>query len=586
MNTLGYIVGIALISVAIYYGINAWKSREREAYKNKIRRGLETLDEIKEHAKEFNQKSIVKVTDNIYMAIGYALANSIMIIGPDGIIIVDVTESYDSAKEIFAEFRKITNKPVTDIIYTHNHADHTYGAKAFVEDENNRPNIWAHRSILKALALNFNGPNVAHYVRAMRQFGVFLPELSAGIGFKLNIGKEGMTTGFLYPNKFIDGEELDISLAGIPIKILHIPGETDDQIGVWVPKQKAFLCADDLYKAFPNLYAIRGTKSRELMQWVNSLDKMIELEPEKLVPSHTRPVIGREEIMKLLIEYRDAIQYVHDQSVRLINYGYHPDEIGNIVQLPKQLLANPFLKEFYGTVKWSAKSVFIDYEGWFSGDPVDLDPLTRSEKAERMVKLIGTEKIVKSAKDALNSGDFQWALELSAYVLRADPGHRDAKDIKIESLTALGSRQTSVNGRNYYLTSALEEATDLKFKASKETKEALVREFPIDYVISAFSVLFKPEDCSDKNETLYIELDEPPSHHFIQFRNGVAIVKNKAPKQWDIKLKTSETVWKDVILQNRNTLAAIATGEILIEGGTLALNSFMGCFDKDITFVA
>ena len=66
------------------------------------------------------------------MAIGYALANSIMVIGQDGVIIVDVTESYDSAKEIFAEFRKITNKPVTDIIYTHNHADHVYGAKVSI----------------------------------------------------------------------------------------------------------------------------------------------------------------------------------------------------------------------------------------------------------------------------------------------------------------------------------------------------------------------------------------------------------------------------------------------------------------------
>jgi hypothetical protein len=83
-----------------------------------------------------------------------------------------------------------------------------------VEDEQVRPNIWAHKSIQKALAMNFNGPNIAHYIRAMRQFGVFLPEVSAGIGFKLNIGKEGMTSGFLYPNKFVDGEELDIKMAG------------------------------------------------------------------------------------------------------------------------------------------------------------------------------------------------------------------------------------------------------------------------------------------------------------------------------------------------------------------------------------
>ena len=52
-----------------------------------------------------------------------------MLIGPDGVVIVDVTESYESGQEVFAAFRNITKKPVRAIIYTHNHADHTYGAK-------------------------------------------------------------------------------------------------------------------------------------------------------------------------------------------------------------------------------------------------------------------------------------------------------------------------------------------------------------------------------------------------------------------------------------------------------------------------
>lgn len=70
-----------------------------------------------------------QVTEGIYMAIGYALANSIMIEGKDGIVIVDVTESYETGQAIMAAFRNITKKPVAAIVYTHNHADHTYGAK-------------------------------------------------------------------------------------------------------------------------------------------------------------------------------------------------------------------------------------------------------------------------------------------------------------------------------------------------------------------------------------------------------------------------------------------------------------------------
>jgi len=72
-----------------------------------------------------------QVNSRIYVAIGFALANSIMLVGDDGVVIVDVTESLESAAEIYEAFRKITTKPITDIIYTHNHGDHVLGTQVF-----------------------------------------------------------------------------------------------------------------------------------------------------------------------------------------------------------------------------------------------------------------------------------------------------------------------------------------------------------------------------------------------------------------------------------------------------------------------
>jgi alkyl sulfatase BDS1-like metallo-beta-lactamase superfamily hydrolase len=48
---------------------------------------------------------------------------------------------------------------------------------------------------------------------------------------------------------------------------------------------------------------------------------MRRLKPETLVPQHTRPLEGSEEIMETLWAYRDAIQFVHDQTVRYMNKG-------------------------------------------------------------------------------------------------------------------------------------------------------------------------------------------------------------------------------------------------------------------------
>ena len=94
-----------------------------------------------QHSNEFNKKEILKVLDNIYVAIGYGLANCIMIEGDDGIVIIDTMESTDTAKEVLDEFREITKKPIVGIVLTHFHADHTNGIEVFLEDCKDQENV-------------------------------------------------------------------------------------------------------------------------------------------------------------------------------------------------------------------------------------------------------------------------------------------------------------------------------------------------------------------------------------------------------------------------------------------------------------
>ena len=56
-------------------------------------------------------------------------------------------------------------------------------------------------------------------------------------------------------------------MTGLDVVLHHIPGETDDQIGLYIPRDKAFLCGDDFYKAFPNIYTIRGATARDAVDW-------------------------------------------------------------------------------------------------------------------------------------------------------------------------------------------------------------------------------------------------------------------------------------------------------------------------------
>lgn len=350
-----------------------------------------TNPDLVAHSAEFKQE-VIKVTDGVYVAIGFGLANCILLEGDDGVVIVDAMESEEAAVPVKEAFSKITSKPVKALIYTHYHSDHTNGATVMAGDDN--PDIFAHSSTSYYMDRIATITRETTYRRAMRQFGTLLPEggiINDGIGPRLEFD-ESKTLGLLVPTKTFSGDRLDLDIAGLKLILFFAPGETPDQILIWMPEKKVLLPADNYYKSFPNLYAIRGTAYRDVKLWVNSIDKMRALKPEYMVAQHTRPVAGAEEIYQTLTNYRDAIQFVHDQTIRLMNKGLTPLEIVERVKLPPHLARQPYLHEYYGTVAWSVRAIFDGYLGWFGGNATDLFPLPLKERARRFADLAGGEQ--------------------------------------------------------------------------------------------------------------------------------------------------------------------------------------------------
>ena len=534
----------------------------------------QTPKDLIAHSEEF-KKELITVTDGVHVAVGYALANSILIEGENTNIIIDTTGTEETAREVKALFDAINPNPVESIIYTHNHADHTYGATVFAEGSS--PDIYAHSTteIYLSRVIGILRPIISS--RSNRMFGNALPKEQVennGIGPFLEIGRDGRKPGLLYPTKTFT-DQIEFEAAGHKIQLFHAPGETNDQLFVWLPEKKALFPGDNFYKTFPNLYTIRGTPYRDLVGWVNSIDMMRYLEPEYLVPSHTRPIVGKEKINTLLTTYRDAIQFVHDQTVRLINLGLDPNEIAEQLVLPKHLGDSPYLKEFYGTPAWSAKNVFSGYLGWFDGNPSTLKPLPLKDEAEKMIQLSGDwDSLFKVAEDAFLTDDFQWSLQLTDYLLRSRPDDQKTKLLRQSALEGLGSQESNPNSRYYYLSSAAQLDENYQENDILLPSLEVIQKYPIESMMETLKVNVIPEKSLNKNIQLLFTFTDSPKSFSLFLRRGVLEVQPFMITGSSVQIKSSENDLKAILSGVKSLPISLVNGSLKVEGSRADLLSF------------
>jgi len=416
--------------------------------------------ELKAHP-EYFQKEIVKLADNVYQAFGFAASNVYMIIGDDGLIIVDTSETTTAAENILAEFRKISDLPIKTIILTHSHRDHVSGASVFAQGGS--PEILASTRYSEDslfVASDHPQPVKAMQARTKRQFGIGLSYPDEIIGIGVGPGArplKGMGAGALPPTRRIGDEGAKLCVHGIDLELIRAPGETPDHIVVWYPEKKVLISGDNFYRSFPNLYPPRGSAYRDFDAWADTMDLLMSFGPDVLGPGHTKAVFGADAIKEALTDYRDAIRHIVDETRNGMDAGLTIDELAASVKLPEHLAEKPYLREYYGRVDFSVRAYFVGTMGWFDGNPTSLSPLAPKDEAAKIIALAGgASNVLAAAQKAHEDGDFQWALELADRLLNV--GHEIAvvTQLKADALRAHAVAQINCPTRHYYIQSAKE----------------------------------------------------------------------------------------------------------------------------------
>ena len=418
-------------------------------------------ERAKAHNRNF-EKQIMRIADDLYVAIGYAASNVAMLIGDDGVIIIDTTESTGAAENVWAEFRKISALPVDTIIYTHSHRDHISGASVFAGPDTRVIAADNFSSDLVSAAQTHPTPVKGLINRTKRQFGIPLAEGTERINIGLGPADRpinGLGQGFIAPTERLAGDSNTLTICGHKLEIFKAPGETPDHLNIWMADRKTLFCGDNFYHAFPNLYAIRGTPYRDFDAWADTLDKLAARNAKILVTGHTMPVIGAADIHLRLTTYSAAISAVIEQAVAGIDAGIGFAQIAAAASLPDELMHYDWLGEYYGKFSQAVHAYCVGELGWFDGNPTNLGAIDDLTAAQQLATLAGGMDGLRMAlTQAEIDTDHGFVLRLTDALHCLESGASDdvLMPLRSAALRALADLEFNAPMHNYYLTAAKE----------------------------------------------------------------------------------------------------------------------------------
>ncbi|MBN2431641.1 MAG: MBL fold metallo-hydrolase, partial [Acidobacteria bacterium] len=355
----------------------------------------------------------LKLDDNLYRMEGSC--NSYLVTTPAGSVLIDPAGA-TAAPQYFRKL--LAGCPLQAILLTHAHQDH-----------------WGHLDVW------LNGADIP--VIAQREFityNEYCERLApfyarrAAIWARRPLPAPDEVEPLNAPVPTVTfADEYTYELGGVHFRMVHTPGETPDHTTIWIPELRAVFVGDNYYEYFINNATLRGTNTRPVLGYIAALDLALSYKPAWFLMGHGSPVVTPDLVQRTVTDFRDALQYVHDETIRGINAGQDVHTLMREIRLPDKFNVRPY----FGQVHWTVRGIYHENIGWFEENPADMYDVPASSIYPDLVDLAGADAILDRAKALIGSREYVLALRLTDVVLAADPQNRAAHELRLAALEGL-----------------------------------------------------------------------------------------------------------------------------------------------------
>jgi alkyl sulfatase BDS1-like metallo-beta-lactamase superfamily hydrolase len=537
------------------------------------------------------QGGLYEVVPGLYQVRTLDLSNITFAEGEDGVVVFDPlisTETAAAALELY--YRHRPRKPVVAVVFSHSHVDHYGGVRGIVDEADvkaGKVKIVAPAGFLEAaVAENVLAGNVMSR-RASYMYGNLLrADLRGQIGAGLGMTTSSGTVSLIAPTDTVSETGQRMSIAGLDFEFMMAPdSEAPAEMHWFIEQFRAVTAAENCCHTLHNTYSIRGTKIRDPMAWSKYLEQTIELwgdRVEVMYGMHHWPAWGSDRVLELLGMARDGYRFINDETLRLANHGLTPSEIAEQIEFQGELGRHWAMRGYYGSLNHNVKATYVNYLGWFDGNPANLHALPPEDAARRYVEFMGgTEATLAKAREAFGRGEYRWVAEVVNHVVFADPDDRAARELQADALEQLGYQSESGPWRNFYLSAAAELRAGVRVLPTPNTASPdTVRAMSVTLFFDYLAVRLNGARAGDRRLSIVCRFPDLGETWTLLLRHGALSHRRGAVADADATIAISRGDLNDVILGTAPIATQVEQGRAKLEGDAQALHDLVDLLDE------
>jgi alkyl sulfatase BDS1-like metallo-beta-lactamase superfamily hydrolase len=414
-----------------------------------------------------NNYGLYEVIPGIYQVRGFDLSDISFVRGKTGWIVIDPLVSAEVVRAAWKHFQEHVGEglPVSAVIYSHSHGDHWGGVRGIVDEvavRSGKIPVIAPRNFMEhTIAENVYAGNAMNR-RLFYQYGLLLPASPHGyVGQGLGQAVSRGVNGLIAPTKLVEKDIEEIEVDGIEMVFQDTPNtEAPTEMNTYIPGMKALWMAENVIASLHNIYTLRGAPVRNPLNWSKYISQALHrfgMQAEVMFASHHWPRWGNARIQEVLRGQRDLYAHMNNQVLHFANQGVTINEIHNVYEIPKSILAKWDCRGYHGSPQHNSRGVIQRFLGFWDCNPATLIPLSPSDSAPLYVEMMGgAAKILARGRELHDQGKYLLAQEILNKLVQAEPQNQAAKDLLADVFEQIGYQQENPGLRNSYLAAAYE----------------------------------------------------------------------------------------------------------------------------------